>query len=413
MSAFKKTAIIFFAIVMMLTIFSGDTYGELLISKFQYDQRIGYNKLYVGDDFRGEYGWWRTDLFVISGHTCVAAMTIKNRDYSGLSIQDLQKDRLYFAFGLEAPLKSWLTLSAVYNHDTEQDSDESIDLFALYPTIKIGQTSVTIGYEHNAAKKPEAAYVFAETTLREDLTMFTGASVYSTSGRSYDSTHYFLNGGVQYVHWGLWMLGGASLRFDGDEVPYTFGIAYPDEEGASGINPRFVLVNRHKPISDYNLGILTFGENGLSWRVPAGMNPAFVRGTMEATRVLGLRNLNIGVGDRYTEHAYGTTVVLFTNGKIRITDDNAIKFLECAVYRSFNVIDKVPTKQYVGVVYDEETEIRYDFVSHSLVDESRKVMNVKYGNVFSAGGNTVLDLSASISFWNEVEGGNVYLSMTF
>lgn len=312
--------------------------------------------------------------------TRVFALEYANSDNQVTSSRDLELDEESIDLGVCAPLSLFEVKLAGSVNRYALGNDYWA--FGVYPRKSLGFAMLNVSGERDA----DGTVHFGGYLARDfdSWSAFLGGSHERSTGRAEILEERRFGAMVEGRFEGLYLMtfGGACVNPD-ENPTWIAGIARPIIYEDSGMKPALFLMGRHKPESDYLLGIATLWGQVLNDRVCSRIAESFFNGGLSRSRVVRNRDFNaIGVGRGYDAVDFGKVTATVTLLDVEAGMGAHLRGSQAAVYgtlpRSYGSIHN----PYLGLEYQTSTDLVFDHQTYSLEDPNQEWTSVAIGCKF-------------------------------
>ncbi len=367
------------------------------------------------------------DLFISKAtrHSSIGIMAMQYRDYNN-SISDWrmitpeQEFKLAYSLYPTNSCKLWAAMT-----QTTYLNDLPFSAQGVYSKYTKDNWGLELGYEgdQQGAVHSRFAYAFRYRDFHHGRLLLGISQDYVEKQRaSIEESNHSHFGSAMLLEVGerLQLFSGANRNTSVGENTWNIGLSWTANTSKFGLNPAGFLHYREKPESKYFLGLFTLWGMALNEHVCTELHGVFFRGGLKQSRIVGNSNYDKpGVGDQHEMQDFGALSIAFSSLEVQAGADAVLMHNDISAYLTFRDDLGLITRPYLGMTWNEFSDLYYDPMQHSLQDPQQDSWEIKVGGKIPVSSIDVMDHSRELGHlrinvvWNTKTGSRFATSWWF
>ncbi len=287
-----------------------------------------------------------------------------------------------FALGLNVPTARQCGIRTAVTQQTFAN-DDPFSSFGVYPYYGWSRGNIEAGMERD---ERNANFAYVAGKLRSSVgTLFYGTSTeYYEERRAAIEKHQYERTGLAYLAdvapLQLQGFAGANVNWDTGKPTWTAGLSRYASLNAMGANPAVHVSLRHKPGTDYALAMVTLYGRAINSYATSAIDEAFFLGGLKTSRIIGGRNFDTpGIGSSYPMQDFGNISIAASLLSVEAGTTARLISRDVSGYATLPGTIGPFTNPFIGVTWNEFSDLVYDPVLHQLNDPMQQYWVFKLG----------------------------------
>ncbi|MFA5135099.1 MAG: hypothetical protein WC505_04950 [Patescibacteria group bacterium] len=359
------------------------------ITDFRLTGEFGWLDKFLGNDNRGTYGTYGTNLSLSSGPYTLFTFRTTGFDYRNVELTGLGTNKSENSFGGTAIMSRKVKLRLVYNSWVDSDNGAATQALGMYLEYRPSRTwRIEYGEELFYGQSPEIYFAMAERTMT-NTAYCTGFAPDGTPVQKPIETNRYLYAGFSrhyaqepgqehrfrdklmvscLVPAGPWRIGAGfahridSLEWSGETRAWTIAIGLPSSDDSTSWSPSLYAKATIKPGSKNIYAMGSFYGHDMPDAVLNMLFRAGFRSMLMPTRVVNNQSFDIRVQDIHTQE-HGKIGWYAAYFEFEPTDYLVSKSFKGAVYYTWTRFRSQP---FLGYAYSYQEEVTFDFMERKL-----------------------------------------------
>ena len=292
-----------------------------------------------------------------------------------------------FSLGMNVPATARCGLRIAMTQQTFVN-DEPFASFGLYPYHDWTHGQIEVGLERDQ-EHTDFAFVQGKWNAASNAVFYGASTERFEQQRATLERYRFERVGAGYLldatRSRVQGFVGANINGDIKQTTWNVGFSHYASLSDPGVNPAFLLSFRHKPESDYGLALFTLGGRSINSHVSSAIQEAFFRGGLKSSRIIGSRYFDTpGVGNSYQMQDFGLVSIAASLLSVQAGTTAKLVSRDVSGYGTYPGTIGPVMNPFIGVTWNEFSDLVYDPVQHRLDDPVQRYW------IFKAGGKVRL-----------------------
>lgn len=380
-----KSAVLFvFALILSFQLCAANEPPTPSPYQYKADLAIEYGPRFLGSENIGNTRGYGLFFYTSDPATHYSPLALEFEQHENMvdPSSDIVLLKKRFALGTNFRANDHIGFRVGVSHQTFLNDDDFWSS-GIYPYYNGAGSNVELGFEDDHTGRFYSALQYTKNV--GSGTLLAGVSEEKYQEQRATVIHFQqerIGGGylADFTSQRFQVLASGNYNVDTQKPTWTLGLSRYAALDRNGLNPALTLTYRIKPESWYGLGIFTLGGHAINRYACQEIQKAFFSGSFTHSRLVGNRNYDTPlIGSSYEAKDFGTLVVAVSVLSVNAGATAKLISRDVSWYATYPHAFGVLRDPYVGLTWNEFSDLVYDPEAHQLLDPQQRFWEFKAG----------------------------------